>query len=77
MCRTTLNNLVFKPQTAIADGMVKGLISILPNMTLTTDNSGVVINCEYISQTNANVLDKYVELQNAFENAKSIVQGVS
>lgn len=67
-----------EPQIAIAnaDGTVKGLISISPNMTLTTDNSGIVINCEYISQTNANMLDKYAELQNAFENAKTIVQEI-
>ena len=76
---TTAYEPYTEPQTATAntDGTVKGLISVSPNMTLTTDNSGVVINCEYISQTNAIVWDKYTELQNAFENAKSIVQGVS
>lgn len=67
-----------EPQTtnANADGTVEGLTSISPNMTLTTDNSGVVINCEYISQLNVIVWDKYAELQNEFENAKAIIQEI-
>lgn len=38
--------------TADADGNVSGLISFSPNMTLTTDNAGAVIECAYNRDTN-------------------------
>lgn len=43
-----------EPIEAIADaeGNVKGLMSLAPNMTLTTDNDGAVIECNYTKDTN-------------------------
>ena len=38
--------------TADADGNVTGLMSLSPNMTLTTDNVGAVIECGYNKDTN-------------------------
>lgn len=47
-----------EPQTAAADenGIVEGLTSVSPNLTLTTDTSGVSINCNY-----------YKDIDKAFE----------
>ena len=41
--------------TANADGTASGLMSISPNMTLTTDSNGVIINCQYYRD-----IDKYI-----------------
>lgn len=38
--------------TADAEGNVKGLMSLSPNMTLTTDNVGAAIECGYVKDTN-------------------------
>ena len=62
-------------QTATANsvGTVEGLTSVSPNMTLLADNS-VSIECEYKSDGNPTANEKFIELQNAFANAKEIIQ---
>ncbi len=52
-------------QTAIstADGTVKGLTSLAPNMTLLTDTEGVLINLEYNADTKKYIDKKFAELQ--------------
>lgn len=42
--------------TAKADGTVEGVTSIAPNMTLLTNNNGVIINCNYLKD-----IDKYID----------------
>lgn len=42
--------------TANADGTVEGLMSLSPNMTLSTDTDGVVINCQYYRD-----IDTYID----------------
>lgn len=48
--------------TANADGTVKGITSLSPNMTLFTDTSGVTINCEYNADTKMYIDNKIAEL---------------
>lgn len=38
--------------TPASDGTVSGMMSIAPNMTILTDTEGIVIECEYIKDTN-------------------------
>lgn len=47
-----------------AEGEVKGIISLAPNMTLTTDNVGAVIECGYVKDTNK-VIENLENLINA------------
>lgn len=51
-------------QTAVADadGNVKGLMSLAPSMTLTTDNAGAVIECTYNRDANKVVTDLETKL---------------
>ena len=42
--------------TANADGMVEGLTSLTPSMTLVTDTDGIDINCQYYRD-----VDKYID----------------
>lgn len=64
-----------EPQTATAnaDGIVEGLRSVSPNMTLLADNT-VNIECTYKSGSNPTANEKFIELQEAFANAKEIIQ---
>lgn len=43
--------------TPSADGTVPGITSLSPNMTILTDTEGVIVECEYIRDTNK-VIDK-------------------
>jgi hypothetical protein len=54
-----------EPQTATADkeGVVKGLTSLSPNMTLVTNPSGAIINLEYNADTKKYIDNKFAELQ--------------
>lgn len=54
----TTYELYKEPQTAIAnaDGIVEGLTSLSPNMTLISDTEGVVINCGYYRD-----IDTYID----------------
>ena len=58
------------PQTAIAntDGIVKGLTSISPNMTLLTDSDSAVINLTYNADTKAYIDNKFAELASVLNN---------
>ena len=64
-----------EPQTATAnsDGTVEGLTSVSPNMTLLADNS-VSIECSYKSGGNPTANEKFIELQEAFANAKEVIR---
>ena len=42
--------------TSTADGTVEGVNSIAPNMTLLTNNNGVLINCNYLRD-----IDRYID----------------
>lgn len=50
-----------KTYTPNTDGTVEGLTAVSPTTTLTTDNSGVVLNCEY----NRDINKAFAELQQA------------
>ena len=60
-----------EPQTAAADenGIVEGLTSVSPNMTLLTDTSGAVINLEYNADTKMYIDNKFAELSAAILNS--------
>lgn len=60
--------------TAVADGTVKGITSASPNMTLISTNENVVINADYISKNSNADTEKITELNEAFANAKAILQ---
>lgn len=60
--------------TANAEGIVDGLTSVSPNMTLISNNAGVVIDCTYRSSDSPEANEKYTELQDAFANAKTNFQ---
>ena len=47
--------------TLASDGTVSGMMSTAPNMTILTDTEGVVIDCEYIKDTNK-VVEKLVNV---------------
>lgn len=47
--------------TANANGIVEGITSVSPNMTLLTDTEGVIINCEYYNYINLLSKEKYKE----------------
>ena len=49
--------------TANADGTVEGLTSISPNITVTTDTDGVLIDCEYLTNNYKPVLDNRIPKQ--------------
>ena len=53
-----------EPVEAIADaeGNVKGLMSMSPSVTLTTDNEGAVIDCTYIRDANKVITDLETKL---------------
>ena len=46
--------------TPSADGTVEGITSLSPNMTILTDTSGAIVECEYIKDTNK-VLQKIAD----------------
>lgn len=48
--------------TANADGTVEGLTSVSPNMTVTTDTEGVIIDCTYNADTKMYIDNKIAEL---------------
>ena len=64
------------PQTEIAevDGAVNGITSISPNMTLLCDTSGMTINAKYISTSGSADTEKISALNEAFANAKAVIQ---
>ena len=53
-----------EPQTATAaaNGTVKGITSIAPNMTLYTDNSGAIINLKYFKDANLALENQALEI---------------
>lgn len=59
-----------EPQTAIAnaDGTVKGLTSISPNMTIFTDSDSANINLTYNADTKAYIDSKFAELAAVLNN---------
>ena len=61
-------------ETAIADGTVNGVKSVSPNMTLIADNDGVIINAKYINTSSNADTEKITALNEAFANAKAIIQ---
>ena len=63
--------------TANSEGIVKGLTSVSPNMTLLSDE-GIIIECSYRSGNgNPTADEKFTELQNAFANAKEMIKALS
>lgn len=56
-----------EPQTATAnsEGVVEGLVSLSPNMTLISDTEGVIINCTYNVDTKTYIDNKVLALQTA------------
>ena len=54
---------------AKADGTVKGLTSISPNITLVADNPNVIIDCEYNTDTKTYIDNKFAELSAAILNS--------
>lgn len=58
-----------EPVEAMADaeGNVKGLASLAPSMTLTTDNAGAVIECEYNRDANKVVTDLENQIKTLIE----------
>lgn len=65
-----------EPQTKTADkeGNALGLKSVAPNMTLTTDTEGVIINAKYINTSSNADTKKIKALNEAFENAKAVLK---
>lgn len=61
-----------EPQTATSDaeGVVRGLTSLSPNITLIADNNDINIQCSYRYGDNKINSDKFIKLKNSFENAK-------
>ena len=59
-----------EPQTvtANADGTVEGLTSVSPDMTVTTDTEGVVIDMTYNADTKMNIDNKIAEISAAIVN---------
>ena len=53
--------------TPNADGTVEGVTSMYPNMTVTSDNKGVLIDCEY----NRDINKAFLELYEAFSTLSS------
>ena len=54
--------------TPTEDGIVEGVKSISPNMTVTTDTEGVVIDMTYNADTKMYIDNKFAELQAAIVN---------
>ena len=65
-----------EPQTAIsdADGVVNGLTSLSPNITLVSNNDNAVIECSYRLNENLAADEKFIELQEAFARAKETLK---
>ncbi|MEE0839179.1 MAG: hypothetical protein U0L72_01350, partial [Acutalibacteraceae bacterium] len=59
-----------EPQTvtANADGTVEGLTSLSPNITVTTDTEGVVIDMTYNADTKMYIDNKLAEISTAIVN---------
>ena len=59
-----------QPQTvtANADGTVEGLTSLSPNITVTTDTDGVVIDMTYNADTKMYIDNKLAEISTAIVN---------
>lgn len=65
-----------EPQTitANAEGIIQGLKSVSPNMTLISNTDSVVIECTYRSSDSHEGNVKYTELQNVFARAKKLLK---
>ncbi|MBR5271061.1 MAG: hypothetical protein IKV64_02640, partial [Clostridia bacterium] len=61
-------------KTATEGGTVSGITSVSPNMTLISTNENVVINAEYISKNSNADTEKIAKLNEAFANAKAVIQ---
>lgn len=55
---------------ANTDGIVEGITSLSPNMTLLTDTAGIVINCEYNRDANAVIKNIEAMLKGNVKTAK-------
>jgi hypothetical protein len=56
---TDFNECVETTYTPATDGTILGMKSLSPTMTLLTDTSGAIVECEYNRDTNAVILDLY------------------
>ena len=54
--------------TANADGIVEGLTSVSPDMTIMTDTEGVVIDMTYNADTKMYIDNKLAEISTAIVN---------
>ncbi len=67
-----------EPQTvtANADGEVKGLTGISPNMTIIADSNDINIQCSYRYGDNPSNNNKFIKLKNAFESLKETLKNI-
>ena len=70
---TAYEPYVEQTETANAEGIVKGLTSISPNMTLKSNTDGISISCKYFSEENSATYEKYKQLNESFEGAIALI----